>query len=85
MVHKVAPNQYAKITRVDYKKSPRYLRMSYRKRVHPDSPASPFIFDCVIKKYSENVVDHLCDLLLFRALWIDVPEREHPVLPHRAL
>lgn len=59
-----------------------YLGMSYRKSIHPHSPASPFIFYCMIQENTENVVNHLCDLLLFRVLRVNVSQRKHPVLPH---
>lgn len=59
-----------------------YLGMGYRKSIHPYSPASPFIFYCMVQENTENVVNHLCDLLLFRVLRINVTQRKHPVLPH---
>lgn len=53
--------------------------------VHPDTPAAPLIFDGMIKQNAEDGVHHLCDFLLLTVLWVDEAQREHPLLPHRAL
>lgn len=50
--------------------------------VHPHTPASPLVLDGMVEQDSEYVVDHFGDLLLFRVLWVNVAQREHPVLPH---
>lgn len=63
----------------------RYLGMGYGECIHPDSPASPFIFYCVIQKNPEDIVDHLSNLLFFRIFWIDIAKRKHPILPHWTL
>lgn len=54
-------------------------------RVHPDAPATPLVFDGVVKEDAEDGVDHLCDFLLLVVSGVDVAEREHPLLPHGAL
>ncbi len=53
--------------------------------VHPHAPASPLILDGMVKQYTEYVVDHFGDLLLLWVLWVNVAQREHPVLPHWTL
>lgn len=62
-----------------------YLGVCYGQCIHPDPPASPFIFDGMVQKDPKYVVHHLSYFLLFWVLWVDVSEGEHPVLPHRAL
>lgn len=53
--------------------------------VHPDSPAAPLILDGVVEQDAEDGVHHLCDFLLLVVLRVDEAQREHPLLPHRAL
>lgn len=53
--------------------------------VHPDPPASPLVFDCMIEQDPEDVVDHLRYFLFLRVLGVDVSQGKHPVLPHRTL
>ncbi len=53
--------------------------------VHPDAPAAPLIFDGVIEQDAEDGVHHLCDFLLLVVSRVDEAQREHPLLPHRAL
>lgn len=53
--------------------------------VHPDAPAAPLIFDGVIKQNAEDGIHHLCDFLLLVVSRVDEAQREHPLLPHRAL
>lgn len=53
--------------------------------INPDPPASPFIFDGMVKQDPKDVVNHLSYFLLLRIFGVDVSEGEHPVLPHRAL
>lgn len=53
--------------------------------VHPDAPAAPLILDGMVEQDAEDGVHHLCDFLLLVVLRVDEAQREHPVLPHRAL
>lgn len=53
--------------------------------VDPHAPASPLVLDGVIEEDAEDGVHHLCDLQLLTAARIYKAEREHPLLPHRAL
>lgn len=53
--------------------------------IHPDPPASPFVFDRVVEQDPEDVVDHLSYFLFLGVLGIDVSQGKHPVLPHRTL
>lgn len=53
--------------------------------VHPDTPATPLVFDRVVEQDSEDGVDHLCDFLLLCGARVDEAQREHPLLPHGAL
>lgn len=62
-----------------------YLRMGDGQSIDPDPPAPPLVLDGMIQKDPEDVVNHLCDLLLLWVLGVYVSQREHPVLPHRAL
>lgn len=56
-----------------------------RECVDPHTPASPLMLDGVIEKDAEDGVHHLCDLQLLTAARIYKAERQHPLLPHRAL
>lgn len=62
-----------------------YFGVGYGQSVHPHAPSTPFMLDGMVQQDAEDVVDHLCNLLLLRVLWVNVAQREHPVLPHRAL
>lgn len=62
-----------------------HLRMGDGQGVDPDSPAAPFVLDGMVQKDPEDVVNHLCDLLLLWVLGVYVSQREHPVLPYGAL
>lgn len=53
--------------------------------VHPDAPAAPLVFDRMVEQDAEDGVHHLCDFLLLAVSWVDEAQREHPLLPHRAL
>jgi len=53
--------------------------------VHPDAPAAPLVFDGVVQQDAEDGVHHLCDFLLLTVPRVDEAQREHPLLPHRAL
>lgn len=54
-------------------------------RVHPHAPAAPLVLNGVIKKDAKDGVHHLCDLLLLTVLGVNKAQRQHPLLPHRAL
>lgn len=61
------------------------LGMGDGQGVHPDAPAAPLIFDCMVEQDAEDGVNHLCDFLLLAVSWVDEAQREHPLLPHRTL
>ncbi len=61
------------------------LGMRNGERVHPHAPATPLILNGVIKKDAKDGVHHLCDLLLLAVLGVYKAQRQHPLLPHRAL
>ncbi len=62
-----------------------HLGMRNRERVHPHAPATPLILNGMIKKDAKDGVHHLCDLLLLAILRVYKAQRQHPLLPHRAL
>lgn len=53
--------------------------------VNPDAPAAPLVFDGVVEQNAEDGVNHLCDFLLLAVPRVDEAQRDHPLLPHRAL
>ena len=53
--------------------------------IHPNTPATPLIFDSMVKQNSKNGIHHLSYLLLLRSLGIKTAKRKHPLLPNGAL
>jgi len=59
--------------------------MCDRQCIHPNTPATPLIFDSMVKQNSKNGIHHLSYLLLLRSLGIKTAKRKHPLLPNGAL
>lgn len=51
-----------------------YFGVGYGEGVHPYTPSTPFMLDCMVEQDAEDVVDHLGNLLLFRVLWVNVAQ-----------